>query len=403
MIRGAFENLFLSVREALQGERRAAALTEGAQAAAAWGENRGTHPPAPPPTTWSEASEAQPLPSWTDPRALHQTPSWGETQSGEAPRSPQTEGAQFLVLSGCPTELKEILGGQGGGMLEPEEGASDQPHKESYTRAPEGISDTAKELCKAVSVSLGLTMEALEHLSSEEEAQRGDCMFAGPPAHPLDTHKCQVGEEDKSDTSSPQYREGAFRRSSQINFPAGKTPENGTVMGTKDKEQPCTDLALPEHGCFRPRGMELTPSLTLYKPTAFMEDAPAFPGRDYYSFQMALAPHGRIKVENAMDYPGTAWGTPGRYSELSGFAHCGPPAHWHSLFEEGQSSGSYPETGLYNYQRGHVPPGTEGDFPSDTCYPGPAMLSRGLPYGSPMKSEMSPWMEGYPGAFGEMR
>ncbi|KAM8954449.1 androgen receptor [Pelodytes ibericus] len=399
MIRGAFENLFLSVREALQGERRAAAaLLEGSSSAAGWKETRGCQPT----PTWNEASEVQPLPVWNESRGDHLSPGWGESQGvqqGAAPRSPLT--AQYSGLNSCPRELKEILGDQRG-MLEAEEGSSEQPHKESFPVAQEGISDNAKELCKAVSVSLGLSMETLEHLNPEGEAQRGDCMFAGPPTHSLDTHKCQVGEEEKSDTSSPQYREGTFRRSSQINFPTGKAPEDGSVVGTEEKEQSCTDLALPEPGGFRHHGMDLMPSLTLYKPTAFMEETPGIPGRDYYSFQMALTPHGRIKVENPRDYAGSAWGAPSRYSEFSSFAHCSPAASWHSLFEEGQSSGSYAEPGFYNYQRSHMPPGPDGDFPSDTWYPGPAMLGR-VPYGSPMKTEMTPWMEGYPGAFGDVR
>ncbi|XP_053555000.1 androgen receptor [Bombina bombina] len=362
MIRGAFENLFLSVREALQGERRAV-TTE--------------HPP-----VWSRD------PDWSEPPPP--AAAWAEDAG---PRSPiPSEGHQFPGLSGCPRELKEILGEQSG-MLEQEEVPTDRPHKE-------GISDSAKEICKAVSVSLGLSMEALEQLSSGGEAQRVDCMYAAPPTHPLDTHKCQVGEEDKSDTSSPQYREGAFRRSSQTNFPAGKAPEDAIALGTEDKEQLCTDLAIPEPGGYRPqnRCMDLTHSLTLYKPTTFMEETPPYPSREYYSFQMALAPHGRIKVENPVEYSGSAWGAPSRYSELSGFAHCSAAPSWHSLFEEGQSSSSYTDATPYTYPRSHVQSCPEGDYPSETWYPAPAMLGR-VPYGGPMKTEMSPWMEGYPSAF----
>ncbi|XP_075429684.1 androgen receptor isoform X2 [Ascaphus truei] len=389
MIRGAFENLFLSVREALHSERKA---EPGAHPAPT------LHPPSP----W-----APPPGTWADPPGTHPPSTWSGSpgaQPGAAPRSPgRTDPAQFPGLSGCPRELNEILGEQDG-MLEAGKGPPDHPPKESYPGAPGSISDSAKELCKAVSVSLGLSMEALEHLNTGGEAQRGDCMFAAPPTHPLDTHKCQVGEEGKSDPSPPQYGEGGFRRSSQPDFPAGKAPEEGRALGTEEKEQPYTELALPEPGGYRPqpRGMELTPSLTLYKPTAFMEETPAYAGRDYYSFQMALAPHGRIKVENPMDYGGSTWGAPSRYSELSGFAHCGPAPSWHSLFEEGQSSGPYADAPPYSYPRSHVPSGPEGDFPSDSWYPAPAMLGR-VPYGAPMKTEMTPWMEGYPGTFGDLR
>nr|AAI70347.1 Androgen receptor alpha isoform [Xenopus laevis]AAI70349.1 Androgen receptor alpha isoform [Xenopus laevis] len=391
MIRGAFENLFLSVREALQGERRA---LEGSQAPAGWSEAPGTH-------RWSEASpqDGTPLNPWV----THPPAPWREAQAEAAPQNPagRTEGAQFPALGDCPTELKEILGEQSGGILESEETPAE---KEGFSGPPEGISDSAKELCKAVSVSLGLSMEALEHLSAGagEAQQRGDCMYAHPP----DTHKCQVAEEDKSDT-----RDGPFRRSSQSNFATGKSPEDGggggggssSAGGSEEKEQPCTDLALPEPaGGYRHRAMELTPSLTLYKPTAFMEESPGYPSRDFYSFQMALAPHGRIKVENPMEYGGGAWGAAGRYSELSGFAHCGATAGWHTLFEEGQSSSSFAEAGPYSYPRSHGPAGADGEFPSDAWYPAPTMIGR-VPYSGPMKTEMAPWMEGYPGAFGEMR
>ncbi|XP_073497014.1 androgen receptor [Phyllobates terribilis] len=381
MIRGAFENLFLSVREALQGDRKTAAPPDACPPVPACA--RHTHSAwTEPPADWSEAPSTQAAP-------------WRESAQPEPPG----EGSQFPALSSCSTELKEILGEQGG-MLEPEEGSPERAAKDRYPLTPPGISESAKEICKAVSVSLGLSMEALEHLHAGAESQRGDCMFAAPSTHTVDPHKCQVGEEDKSENSSPQYREGAFRRSGQSNFSAGKAPEDGSSLGcTEEKEPPCTELALPEPGGYRSRGMELAPSLTLYKPATFMEDNPAYPA---YSFQMALTPHGRIKVESPMEFGGSAWGAPGRYGEISGYAHCGPAGNWHSLFEEGPSAGSYTDASLYGYSRSHVPPGADSDFPPDSWYPAAAMLSR-VPYGSPMKTEMSPWMEGYPGAFGEMR
>ncbi|XP_069799477.1 androgen receptor isoform X1 [Dendropsophus ebraccatus] len=387
MIRGAFENLFLSVRGALQSDRKAAAPPEPCHTLPAWRE------PPTPHTTWTE-----PQGDWSEARGTQAAP-WREGAEPEpAPCSPPREVSQFPALGSCSSELKEILGEQGG-MLETEEGTSEQVSKERYPLTPEGISESAKEICKAVSVSLGLSMEALEHLNAGTDTQRGDCMFAGAPTHTVDTHKCQLGEEDKSATSSPQYHESAFRRNSQSNFSAGKAPEDGSSLGTDEKEQPCTELALPESGGYRSRGMELAPSLTLYKPSTFMEDNPAYPA---YSFQMALTPHGRIKVESPMEFGGSAWGAPARYGEISGYAHCGPAGNWHPLFEEGQSAGSITDASLYSYPRSHAPPGTNSEFPSDTWYPATAMLGR-VPYGSPMKSEMSPWMEGYPGAFGEMR
>ncbi|KAM9325764.1 androgen receptor [Gastrophryne carolinensis] len=388
MIRGAFENLFLSVREAFQGERRGSVEPP----VTTW---RGAEPAASH-STWSEAPEA----AWSESRA---TPagSWREADpAGTAAAGNSPGGGSSEVTPFCPSELKEILGEQGG-MLEAERVTSEPVPKESYPVAPEVISDSAKEICKAVSVSLGLNMDALEHLGTGGDVPRGDCMFAGP--HPLDSQKCQqVAEEDKSDASSPQYHEGAFRRSVQSSFSPGKAPDDGNSGPSEDKETPCTELALPEPGNFRSRCMELAPSLTLYKPTAFMEETPAYPGREYYSFQMALTPHGRIKVENPMEYGGSAWGAPSRYGEFPGFPHCAPAANWHSLFEDGQTSAPYSDASLYSYSRSHVPPGADSEFPADTWYPASAMLGR-VPYGSPMKTEMTPWMEGYPGAFGEMR
>ncbi|XP_066437076.1 androgen receptor isoform X2 [Eleutherodactylus coqui] len=387
MIRGAFENLFLSVREALQGDRKSAGPPEPCQPLPAWREPAAPHTHTAPwsDRDWAPGTQAAP---WRE----------GAQPAEPAPCSPPSQVSPFPALSSCSTELKEILGEQRG-MLEGEEGTSEQASKERYPLTPEGISESAKEICKAVSVSLGLSMEALEHLHAGAESQRGDCMFAAPQTHTMDTHKCQVGEEDKSETSSTQYREGAFRRSGQTNFSTGKAPEDGSSLGTEEKEQACTELALPESGGYRSRGMELAPSLTLYKPSTFMEDNPAYPA---YSFQMALTPHGRIKVESPMEFGSSAWGAPNRYSEISGYAHCGPAGNWHTLFEEGQSAGSYTDVSLYGYPRSHVPPGADSEYPSDTWYPATAMLGR-VPYGSPMKTEMSPWMEGYPSAFGEMR
>ncbi|XP_056394288.1 androgen receptor [Hyla sarda] len=390
MIRGAFENLFLSVRGALQGDRKTAGPTELCHPLPAWREPAAPHTQH---SAWTETSG-----DWTEARGTQAAP-WREgAQPDPAPCSPPGEVSQFPALGSCSSELKEILGEQGG-MLETEEGTSEQASKERYPLTPEGISDSAKEICKAVSVSLGLSMEALEHLNPGADTQRGDCMFAGPPTHTVDSHKCQLGEEDKSATSSPQYRESAFRRNVQTNFSAGKAPEDGSTMGTDEKEQPCTELALPESGGYRSRGMELAPSLTLYKPSTFMEDNPAYPA---YSFQMALTPHGRIKVETPMEFGGSAWGAPARYGEISSYAHCAATGNWHPLFEEGQSAGSITDASLYSYPRSHAPPGSNSEFPPDTWYPTTAVLGR-VPYGSPMKSEMSPWLDGYPGAFGDMR
>ncbi|XP_068103768.1 androgen receptor [Hyperolius riggenbachi] len=398
MIRGAFENLFLSVREALQGERRtSAAVVDATAPASAWREP----PSSQSHSTWSDPPESQSPPPWAAENRGSQSAPWREAHVGQcepASCSPPNQVSQLSTISSCSSDLKEILGDRGG-MQQSEEINSEQVSKESYSGAAEGISDSAKEICKAVSVSLGLSMEALEHLSTAGEVPRGDCMFAGPPSQHMDTHKCQVGEEEESDTSSPQYREGTFRRSGQSSFSPGKTPDDSSSLATEEKEQPCTELALPEPTCFRNRAMELTPNLTLYKPTAFMEDSPAYPGREYYSFQMALPPHGRIKVESPMEFGGSAWGGPSRFGELPGFPHCSPAANWHSLFEDSQTPGSYTDASLYSYPRSHGP---ESDFPADTWYPATAMLGR-VPYGSPMKTEMTPWMEGYPGTFGEMR
>ncbi|EMP35484.1 Androgen receptor [Chelonia mydas] len=135
-------------------------------------------------------------------------------------------------------------------------------------------------------------------------------------------------------------------------------------------------------------------------------------GRDYYNFQLALAPHARIKLEKPLDYgPGNAWAAQCRYGgDMASLPpHCPASAPaWHSFFaEEGQLYGPAAEAaaGPFGCGRSQGPPGQEvNDFPSDVWYPG-GMVGR-MSYSAAsgcIKSELTPWMEGYAGTFGEMR
>ncbi|XP_044539542.1 androgen receptor-like, partial [Gracilinanus agilis] len=128
-----------------------------------------------------------------------------------APSTLSLLGPSFPGLSGCSTDLKDILAEAGTMQLLQQQQQQQQHHhhhqhqqqqqqqeaavaadggggraregaggsassKDNYLGGTSTISDSAKELCKAVSVSMGLGVEALEHLSPSEQL-RGDCMY----------------------------------------------------------------------------------------------------------------------------------------------------------------------------------------------------------------------------------
>ncbi|XP_061265841.1 androgen receptor isoform X2 [Bos javanicus] len=355
-----------------------------------------------------------------------------------APSTLSLLGPTFPSLSSCSTDLKDILSEAGTMQLLQQqqqqqqeavsEGSSGRAReatgapissKDSYLGGSSTISDSAKELCKAVSVSMGLGVEALEHLSPGEQL-RGDCMYApllGPPAAVRPTPCAPLAE-----CKGSLLDDG---------------PSKGTGLDTES-------LSCSGSGEAGGSGtLELPSTLSLYKSGA-LDEVAAYQTRDYYNFPLALAgpppppppphPHARIKLENPLDY-GSAWVAAAaqcRYGDLaslhgggaagpgSGSPSAAASSSWHTLFtaEEGQlygpavcgggGGGSAGEAGAvapYGYTR---PPqglaGQEGDFsPPDVWYPG-GVVSR-VPYPSPscVKSEMGPWMENYSGPYGDMR
>ncbi|XP_029463146.1 androgen receptor [Rhinatrema bivittatum] len=346
MIRGAFENLFQSVREALQ--QSPASL--------------------PTPSSSSSPSLAHLLPpAWSAPQQhADATPPRRETGPGEARGSPAATstvtsssssapfggerrpggGQETTGAHGFSSELKEILGD--GEPDKPAATAGDEAAAEESEAAP-SISESAKELCKAMSVSMGLSVEALEQL-------RGDCMFGAPEHH------------------------DAYKRARQLD---SSCPEEESV------------------GSFPPPlALDLTPGLPLYKAPAGLDEPPA---KDLYGFPLPLVPPGRIKLESALEYGGSAWsgggGGPCRYGDFSNVAHCGPAPSWHPLFSDEPQPYGPGASDSFGYSRSQ---GTQesSEMAPDPWYP----LSR-MQYPGPgcVKSELNPWMESYGGPYGDMR
>nr|XP_005890308.1 PREDICTED: androgen receptor [Bos mutus] len=387
-----------------------------------------------------------------EPRAASAAAPLDEDDSA-APSTLSLLGPTFPGLSSCSTDLKDILSEAGTMQLLQQqqqqqqeavsEGSSGRAReatgapissKDSYLGGSSTISDSAKELCKAVSVSMGLGVEALEHLSPGEQL-RGDCMYApllGPPAAVRPT-PCAPLAECKGSLLDDGPSKGTEETAEYSPFKAGYT------KGLDTESLSCSGSG--EAG--GSGTLELPSTLSLYKSGA-LDEVAAYQTRDYYNFPLALAgpppppppphPHARIKLENPLDY-GSAWVAAAaqcRYGDLaslhgggaagpgSGSPSAAASSSWHTLFtaEEGQlygpavcgggGGGSAGEAGAvapYGYTR---PPqglaGQEGDFsPPDVWYPG-GVVSR-VPYPSPscVKSEMGPWMENYSGPYGDMR
>ncbi|XP_069468618.1 androgen receptor [Ambystoma mexicanum] len=331
-IRGAFENLFQSVREAFQSSREAGEPEPGDLE--------------PPPPAWRYAEEAQ-------------EPEPPPPQRAES--SPAPAAADPVGFPG----LKEILGdaGGGGGGADPAPEAASE--EEEGPKDSGGISESAQELCKAVSVSLGLSMEeALEQLgaaatASEQapppppQAARGDCMY-------------ELGRG-----GAPEEPDKAY-----------SSPAGGLSLY---KSPPAAAQAYPEDPCSAPHYQA-------------------------YNLQFTLAPHaGRIKLESPLDFGGGggggggggAWGGPPcRYSD-----YCGPgPVAWQHYPEEPLLAA---ELGPYTYSRAPQPEGpaaAPGDMlPADGWYPAPAGVMMGRVQYPCVKAEHNPWMEGYPGVYGDLR
>ncbi|XP_023363561.1 androgen receptor isoform X2 [Otolemur garnettii] len=378
-----------------------------------------------------------------------QPPAPPEEDDSAAPSTLSLLGPTFPGLSSCSADLKDILSeastmqllqqqqqeavseGRSSGRAREATGAS-SASKDSYLGGTSTISDSAKELCKAVSVSMGLGVEALEHLSPGEQL-RGDCMYApllgGPPA--VRPTPCASLAECKGSLLDDTADKGTE-----------ETAEYTPFKGSYTKGLEGDSLGCPGSSEAGSSGvLELPSTLSLYKSGA-LDEAAAYQNREYYNFPLALTgppppplpphPHARIKLENPLDY-GSSWAAAQcRFGDLASLHSGGPAAQssgspsasaassWHTLFtaEEGQlygpcgggggGGGGAGETGSiapYGYTRpSQGLAGQEGDFPApDVWYPG-SVVSR-VPYPSPscVKSEMGPWMENYSGPYGDMR
>ncbi|KAL0588994.1 Androgen receptor [Plecturocebus cupreus] len=375
-----------------------------------------------------------------------QLPAPPDRDDSAAPSTLSLLGPTFPSLSSCSADLKDILSeastmqllqqqqqeagseGTGSGRAREASGAPTSS-KDSYLGGTSTISDSAKELCKAVSVSMGLGVEVLEHLSPGDQL-RGDCMYASvlgvPPA--VRPTPCAPLAESKGSLLDDRAGKGTEDTADYSPFKGGYT------KGLEGESLGCSGSgAAGSSGT-----LELPSTLSLYKSGA-LDEAVAYQSRDYFNFPLALAgpppphPHARIKLENPLDY-GSTWaaaaaqyryGDPaslhgtGAAGSGSGSPSATASSSWHTLFtaEEGQlygpcggggGGGGAGEAGAvapYGYTR---PPqglaSQEGDFPApDVWYPG-GVVSR-VPYPSPscVKSEMGPWMDSYSGPYGNMR
>uniref|UniRef100_A0A8B9X651 Androgen receptor n=22 Tax=Boreoeutheria TaxID=1437010 RepID=A0A8B9X651_BOSMU len=215
-----------------------------------------------------------------------------------APSTLSLLGPTFPGLSSCSTDLKDILSEAGTMQLLQQqqqqqqeavsEGSSGRAReatgapissKDSYLGGSSTISDSAKELCKAVSVSMGLGVEALEHLSPGEQL-RGDCMYApllGPPAAVRPT-PCAPLAECKGSLLDDGPSKGTEETAEYSPFKAGYT------KGLDTESLSCSGSG--EAG--GSGTLELPSTLSLYKSGA-LDEVAAYQTRDYYNFPLALA------------------------------------------------------------------------------------------------------------------
>ncbi|CAM5140510.1 unnamed protein product [Eretmochelys imbricata] len=390
--RGAFQSLFQSVREVFQSP-----------GAGPPGEEPGTSPQpsssaqCQPGARLQQQSPRQQQPDSPAYLALEEHPQ-GQCAPAVKRLQPEDGGpavtpsaALSLVGSafqGCSGDLKDILGEAGALQLLQPEAQARGSRGEVAAAKEDFLGDSAKELCKAVSASMGLGVEALE--TPGELLPREDCMFALPGGHSRVAAGTQLGDCKNPVGAALLEEPGTSPASFKGHSAAGSGPGPGENV-----------LAI-----------DVPHSLSLYKGSPGLEEPAAFQGRDYYNFQLALAPHARIKLEKPLDYgPGNAWAAQCRYGgDMASLPpHCPASAPaWHSFFaEEGQLYGPCAEAaaGPFGCGRSQGPPGQEvSDFPSDVWYPG-GMVGR-MSYSAAsgcIKSELTPWMEGYAGTFGEMR
>ncbi|XP_070615725.1 androgen receptor [Erythrolamprus reginae] len=386
--RGAFQSLFQSVREVFQspgpgggGAREEAGQSAGSPSAC----------PCPPAARLQELSPRQQQQQQQPPGSPSYLPLDEAASGSKAEREPHPPGPSAAASSAlallappfqsCSGDLKDILtessllpaaereprgGGASGG------GEASAP-KDDY------LGESAKELCKAVSASMGLAVEVLEGPGGGGEAasNRGDCMFALP---------------------GTQLRAGA-------------------VGGCKIVEAEQEESGVGVVGAEGALAMDVPGHLSLFKSSPELDEPPpgAFQSRDYYNFQLALASHGRIKLESPLEYAaGGLWGAQYRRAgEMPALAphYAAPPGPgWHPFFAEdphvyGPCASAEAAASPFGYGRGQGPTGQEGaDLPSEVWYPGGVMGRMPFaPAAGCIKTELGPWMEGYAGAYGDVR
>ncbi|XP_057260817.1 androgen receptor [Pezoporus wallicus] len=305
--RGAFQSFFQSVCEAFQAPREEP------------GAGQQPRPPSPRPPYSPSCLPPQ------EPR-----------DAGKAvPAGGPAVGSPFP----CSGEMRELLG---------ETGAMPLPAAPEAEPAPkeDPLGDSARQLCRAVSASMGLALEA-----PTEPLTREDCMFAlpaGPPRTPR---------------------------------PAGGDPP----------QAPPAPAAFAGAGAALAVDVPAGPELCHGSPEPAARPAPV----------LRLPPHARVKLESP---PGPAaggsWGNVCRYG--TEMAPPGPAPPWPAfLTEEGPLYGpcAEPSAGPLGCGRG-LAADTAG-FPADTWYP-----AGRAPFAVPaacIKSELEPWAEGYAGAYGDVR
>ncbi|XP_005526207.1 PREDICTED: androgen receptor [Pseudopodoces humilis] len=284
--RGAFQSFFQSVCDAFQPPREEPGAGQPPPNAPC--------PPSPRPPPESPACLPPPaacLPA-PEPRAAAKA----------LPAAGPAMGSSFP----CAGELRELLGEAGAMPLLP-------PPETEPADKEDPLGDSARQLCRAVSASMGLALEALE--APAEALPREDCMFAVPPGPP-------------------------------------RAP--------------------------RPPARDPSPAFE----AALAAEPPAGPGlpRGF----------GRVKLESsAGPAAGGGWGGPCRFGAELGPPGPAPP--WPTFFaEEGQLYGPCPE-----------PPPGPADCPADAWYP-PGRAPFAVPAPG-IKSELEPWVEGYAGAYGDLR
>ncbi|XP_068813377.1 androgen receptor [Struthio camelus] len=250
----------------------------------------------------------------------------------------------------CAGDLKELLGEAGALPLLPPAPPAEPAAKGDF------LGDSAKELCRAVSASMGLPVEALE--APAEPLPRDDCMFAAA----------------RPDCKGPPE------------------PPPGPAAFKGGGAEPALALDVPA-------------ALALYRASPPPPEPPARPA------PAPPPPPARVKLESA---PGRgAWAAPCRYGgELPapgpgpGSGPGGPAPPWAAFFaDEGQLYGpcAEPPAGPFACGRGPAPPAPEpAELAADGWYPGGA-LARPPFAAACVKSELAPWADAYPGAYADVR